>query len=46
MSIEALLSGADGADESIDLRAWKRRAVTMRELLWIMPGTPTPTSAT
>ena len=35
MSIKALLSGADGADESIDLRAWKRRAIAKHELLWV-----------
>lgn len=35
MSINALLSGADGADESIDLRVWKRRRLAKDELLWV-----------
>lgn len=35
VSIQALLSGADGADESIDLRSWNRRTITKHELLWV-----------
>lgn len=40
MSISALLSGADGADESIDLASWKRRRLTDDELLWIDAEAP------
>jgi Mg2+ and Co2+ transporter CorA len=35
VSIKALLSGADGADETIDMRAWKRRRIAKDELLWV-----------
>lgn len=42
MSIDAILSRADGSDESVDLASWTPRRIRRDELLWIDLVAPSP----
>ena len=45
MTVEAILSRADGSDEAIDLASWRPRDIHRNELLWIDLTAPTQEEA-